>query len=375
MPAATEVASWLTLSLLPGLGCTLIHRLVDACGSAVAVLDNRHRLARDIPGVGPQLHTVLSDENQIRLARQRAADEFTLLEQMGGALLCPSSPEFPQLLRNISDPPAVLRCLGDLRLFTLPSVALVGSRAATQYGLRVAAQLATELSHKNIVVVSGAAYGIDGAAQQAVLAAGGKTIAVLGCGLDVAYPKSHAPLLAEIAAHGLLVSEYALGTLPKSFYFPARNRLISGLCEAVVVVEATDKSGSLITARLALDQGREVFAVPGRIDSPKSGGTHRLIRQGAMLVRGGADILEALGWKQQLQSSHEKDTQVRNAVELTEQEQLVLTHMEAYSQDIDSLARRMGLTVVVLHGLLLQLELKGLIRHLPGQQYERVEGT
>jgi DNA processing protein len=203
------------------------------------------------------------------------------------------------------------------------------------------------------------------------LQAGGKTIAVLGCGLDVAYPKSHASMLEEIAASGLVLSEYPLGTKPEGFRFPARNRLISGLCQGVVVVEATEKSGSLITARLGLDQGREVFAVPGRVDSLKSAGTHWLIRQGAVLVRHTGDILEALNWGQGTVSSSPPLAPGGEGMAMTEGERQVWEVLEAYPQDIDTLVRRTGLGVVDLHGLLLQLELKGLIRQLPGQLYEQ----
>jgi DNA processing protein len=163
-------------------------------------------------------------------------------------------------------------------------------------GRRIGTSLAAQLAALGITIVSGAAYGIDAAAHRGALAAGGGTVAVLGCGIDVVYPRAHADLFREIIDGGLLLSEYPLGTRPEGFRFPERNRIISGLVKGVVVVEATEKSGSLITARLGLDQGREVFAVPGRIDSPKSAGTHRLIQQGAHLVHTVADILEGLSW-------------------------------------------------------------------------------
>ena len=325
------------------------------------------------PGIGSRVLASLSDEGLVADAGRRAQEELDRLDRLGGMLLCPESPEFPPSLLTIPDPPAVLFCRGDLALLSLPAVGLIGSRAATEYGRRVAFRLASELAGLSLVIVSGAAYGIDAAAHRGALDATGKTIAVLGCGVDVAYPKPHAPLLAEIADKGLVLSEYPLATRPEPFRFPARNRLISGLARGVVVVEATEKSGSLITAGMALDQGREVLAVPGRVDSPKSAGTHGLIRQGAHLVRHVEDILEALSWSQDGRQNVSVETPVGDGKGLSEPERLVWRTLEAYPQDIDSLGRKTGLPVVDLHGLLLQLELQGLIRQLPGQQYERVE--
>lgn len=377
MPVHPEAVHWLTLSFLPGLGCTLIHRLVEQCGTASAVLRRRGCFETVPQGIGPRIQTLLADGKRIAEARRLAREELERLEKLGGMLLCPESPEFPQSLLTIPDPPAVLYCRGDLSLFSLPAVALIGSRAATEYGRRIASRLASDLAggRQSCVIVSGAAYGIDAAAHRGALDANGGTIAVLGCGLDVAYPKTHAPLLAEIAARGLLLSEYPLGTKPESFRFPARNRLISGLAKGVVVVEATEKSGSLITARLALDQGREVLAVPGRVDSPKSAGTHWLIRQGAHLVRHAEDILEALAWRRDdgpcLVSDAGPEEKARD---LTGPKRLLWEMLETYPQNIDRLVQRTGLSVVDLHGLLLQLELNGLVRQLPGQLYEREEG-
>ena len=374
MPVHPEAVHWLTLSLLPGLGCTLIHRLVEHCGSASAVVQRRLDTGQLPQGVGPRLRALLADANRIAEACRQALEEVDRLQHQGGVILCPESLEFPQALLTIPDPPAVVFCRGDLSLLAQPAVALIGSRAATEYGRRVAGRLASELVGQGLVVVSGAAYGIDAAAHRHALDSGGKTIAVLGCGLNVSYPRTHAPLLADIASRGLLLSEYPLDTKPEPFRFPARNRLISGLAKGVVVVEATEKSGTLITARLALDQGREVLAVPGRIDSPKSSGTHWLIRQGAHLVRHVDDILEALAWNQVGWGPVAAPLNEGAGVELSGPERLLWEVLEAYAQDIDSLVRRTGLSVVELHPLLLQLELQGRIRQLPGQLYERVEG-
>jgi len=370
LPQPQTVADWLTLSLLPGLGCTLINRLVRCFGSPAAVLHNPPGL-RALPGIRPPLAEMLGDPRQIAEARRRALDELARLDQLDITLLTPDHPAFPSVLRDIPDSPVLLYCRGNLNWLDRPAVAIVGSRAASDYGRRIAAGLAADLAAAGVAIVSGAAYGIDAAAHRGALAGGGGTIAVLGCGVDVIYPRTHAELFARIAANGLVLSEYPLGTSPDAFRFPARNRIISGLAKAVVVVEATEKSGSLITARLALDQGREVFAVPGRVDSLKSAGAHRLIQQGACLISNAADILEALSWS----TSHAAAPQAGPMPELTETERRMLATLDVYPLDIDALVLASGLTVAEAHGVLLQLELKGLIRQLPGQQYERIHGN
>lgn len=367
---SAEAEDWLTLAFLPGLGCTLINRLVHHLGTPAAVLRDLAGV-RDIPGVGPRLLDLLRDAPQVATARQRARAELAELAQRNLTLLTPACAAFPAALRVIPDSPVLLYGHGSLDWLDRPAVAIIGSRAATDYGRRVATGLAAELAAMGITVVSGAAYGIDAAAHRGALAAGSGTVAVLGCGIDVVYPRSHATLFRDIAAGGLLLSEYPLGTQPEGFRFPARNRIISGLVQGVVVVEATEKSGSLITARLALDQGREVFAVPGRVDSPKSAGTHRLIQQGAHLVQTVADILEGLAWDRGTRAV-DRSTPLARPMAVTAPEQSVLDTLEAYPRDVDTLIRLTGLAIAELHSLLLQLELKGLIRQVPGQQYERV---
>jgi DNA processing protein len=354
---------WLTLSFLPGLGCVLIGRLVDETGGPVEALA---QLAggcgrRDRPG-RPRF-----DRGQLDAARQRAQRELDLLTRAGISLIACTCPAFPEPLRSIADSPVLLSCRGDLDCLGQPAVAVIGSRAASDYGRRVAAMLAGEL-------VSGAAYGIDAAAHRGALAAGGRTAAVLGCGVDVAYPRTHADLLREIAGQGVLLSEYPLGTRPEGFRFPARNRIISGLVQGVVVVEATEKSGSLITARLALDQGREVFAVPGRIDSPKSAGTHRLIQQGARLVQTVQDIFDELSWENRLAAPAPAQAALPGPA-LDPGALSLLDNLDTYARDIDTLVRRTGLPVGEIHALLLQLELCGLVRQLPGKLYERVSAA
>lgn len=371
MSQSPDVEDWLTLSYLPGLGCTLINRLVDQLGTPGAVLRGDASV-KEVPGAGPQLINLLRDANQVASARQRALAELERLGRRKVSLLTPNCADFPGALRTIPDCPVLLYCQGTLDWLDHPAVAIIGARTATDYGRRIATGLAAELAALGITIVSGAAYGVDAAAHRGALAAGGGTVAVLGCGIDVVYPRTHADLFRDIAGSGLLLSEYPIGTKPEGFRFPARNRIISGLVQGVVVVEATERSGSLITARLALDQGREVFAVPGRIDSPKSAGTHRLIQQGAHLVHTVSDILEGLSWNTGATLADTKPETSDGRSAIAAQEQKLLDSLDTYPLDIDALICLTGLAIVEIHSLLLQLELKGLVRQLPGQQYERV---
>jgi DNA processing protein len=225
------------------------------------------------------------------LAAERWAAE---LERAGMRLLTAFDPEYPPLLSEIADPPFVLFARGSLERLRLPAVAIVGSREATRYGRDVATRLARELSSVGVAVVSGFARGVDGAAHEAALDGPGGTIAVLGCGIDVDYPREHARLKEAMLARGLLLSEFPPGSEPHAGNFPVRNRIIAGLSSGVLVVEASHRSGSLITARLANDFGRDVFAVPGSVFSPTSMGTHELLRDGAILCRGAEDVLAEL---------------------------------------------------------------------------------
>ena len=279
---------------------------------------------------------------------------------------------YPELLRAIYDPPAVLYCDGSVEPGDRQAVAIVGSRQATPYGLRITETLAGELSALGFTILSGFARGIDAAAHRAALAAGGRTIAVLGCGLDVDYPPGHASLHAEIAGSGAVLTEFAPGTPPRATNFPRRNRIISGLALGVVVVEAAEDSGSLITARLALEQGREVFAVPGPIDVPTSQGPHGLLKQGATLVETVDDIVEELlpQLDRPLQTlKTEPIAALPEHVELSPSERTVLEVMSREPLHLDDLTERSRLTTPAVAGILLGLELKALVKQLPGQRY------
>jgi DNA processing protein len=366
--------AWLTLSFLPGLGCTRIHRLVDVFGTPAGVLAATPQSLRQVEGIGDKVSRVLADRAAVEAAGRQAELELRRLGDHKLVLLCPDDSRYPKLLRSIADPPALLYCKGDPVCLARPAVAIVGSRAATVYGKRISFELARELAGRGICVVSGMALGIDGQAHAGALAGGGATIGVLGCGADVVYPPQHGTLFEEVGRRGLLLTEYPLGSRPEAFRFPERNRIISGLSLGVVVVEASLKSGSLITAGLALEQGREVFAVPGRIDSAKSQGTHRLLQQGAKLVHGVDDILEELSLTGMLAEGTRDDLPGQPSAPMTEAEQQLWSCLEVYPLTVDQLVRQSSLDPAQVLSLLLDLELKGLVRKLPGQEYERQAG-
>ena len=289
-----------------------------------------------------------------------------------GKLIALADDGYPAWLRAIPDPPAVLYCDGRIEPRDRQAVAIVGARKATPYGLQATETLARELSGAGFTIVSGLARGIDAAAHRAALEAGGRTIAVLGCGLDVNYPPEHGRLREEIAASGAVLTEFPAGTQPKPSHFPQRNRIISGLSLGVVVVEAAEDSGSLITARLALEQGREVFAVPGSIDAPLSRGPHGLLKQGAKLVETVDDVIEELLPQLDTAVAPKRRPGFSKAAEvpnLSPEERLLLEQMTRDPLHLDDLTERSGLTPAGVAGILLGLELKGVVRQLPGQRY------
>jgi DNA processing protein len=373
MPGNT-LSAWLTLSFLPGLGCTRIHRLVEVFGTPAAVLTATPQALRQVAGIGGRVCQVLADRAAVENAARQAEAELHRLADHHLVLLCPDDPRYPRYLRPLADPPVLLYCQGDLACLTRPAVAIVGSRAATSYGKRISFELARELARRGICVVSGMALGIDGQAHAGALAGGGTTIGVLGCGADVVYPPQHRALFAEVGSRGLLLTEYPLGSKPEGFHFPERNRIISGLSLGVVVVEASPKSGSLITAGLALEQGREVFAVPGRIDSMKSQGAHRLLQQGARLVHSVDDILDELSLAGMFAGHAPDGLQDPQPVPMTAAEQQLWHCLDVYPLTVDHLVRQTGFASAQVLSLLLELELKGLVRQLPGQEYERLAG-
>jgi DNA processing protein len=284
-----------------------------------------------------------------------------------GVVLARSDPRYPTALGLIRDPPASLWVHGDVEALGAPAVAIVGSRAASTYAVDVGERLGADLAVRGVVVISGLARGVDAAAHRGALAVGGRTVAVLGSGVDVIYPAEHLDLARDIVGAGALVSELAPGTPPRPGHFPLRNRIISGLSLAVVVVEASEKSGSLITARYGLDQGREVMAVPGNVLSGRSRGGHALLKDGAKVVEGVDDILEELGhWPSAANSS-------QTGGSLKDQTDPVTRVMaEGESYELDALIDLTGVAAPRLLPRLLQLELDGRIRRVSGGRFVRV---
>jgi len=279
--------------------------------------------------------------------------------------------DYPALLREIPDPPVALYVVGERQWLTRPQLAIVGSRNPTPAGTEHARAFAGSLAQMGLVITSGLALGIDGAAHRGALDAGAATVAVCGTGLDRVYPARHRELAHAIAEHGALVSEFVLGSPPLPGHFPIRNRLISGLALGVLVVEAALESGSLITARLALEQGREVFAIPGSIHSPQSRGCHALIRQGAKLVENAADVLEELGALAGFASAAVAAAP-RADVKLPTRALQLLDCLGHEPTTLDTLVERSGLTADAVSSMLVAFELDGLVAVMPGGRYQRL---
>ncbi len=358
----TAILDWVSLCLAPGLGLAGFWRLVEHMGSPDRVLGACPQDLHKIPGIQGRQITALSSPERLR---QRGRDELDLLKTKGCLAIAYSDAAYPPLLRQIADPPPVLYVTGRKELLGTDCVAVVGSRASTGYGRRTTFSLARNLA-PSLTIVSGLALGIDTEAHSGTLAVKGSTIAVLGCGLDVIYPYQNRRLYERIRESGLLISEYPLGTPPEGFRFPARNRIIAGLSLGVIVVEAARKSGSLITAQLALDYDREVFAVPGQVDSFKSQGTHWLLKQGAKLVQSAEDVLEELRLDSQLPCSGEACGQAKSLSHIDPEAATLLGFIEPYPQPRERLMQISGFSPARVSELLFLLELEGCIEMLPG---------
>ena len=325
-----------------------------------------------LPAVVTGISSRLASPGRLAAARTRARAAMAAARAAGIAAVPWSDPGYPALLAAIPDPPPVLWLRGDRAALEGPPVAVVGSRAGTVYACEVGRTLGADLASRGVTVVSGLARGVDSAAHRGVLAAAGRTIAVLGAGLDVVYPPEHAPLAEEIVGRGLLVSELPPGTTPRPAYFPLRNRLISGLSRAVVVVEASERSGSLITARLALEQGRDVMAVPGNVLTGRNRGAHALLRDGARIVETADDVVEELGLPVGGAAGAAGGAGPRDDVGSGDAPDPVLRHMDAGEvYGVDDLAARSGLDSASLLARLTDLELQGRVARAGAGQFVR----
>ncbi|MDE1948623.1 MAG: DNA-processing protein DprA [Burkholderiales bacterium] len=356
-----EFAAWLRLLETPELGRAGARRLLAAFGSPVAVFEAGPAALGEL--VGAAVVRSLA-KTPPEFAERLAAALNWRHGGPGRRIVTLGDAGYPPLLLQAADPPLLLYLLGDPALLGTPAIAVVGSRNPSAQGADNARAFAAALAAEGYTIVSGLALGIDGAAHEGALAAGGKTLAVVGTGLDIVYPGRHRDLARRIEASGLMLSEYPPGTPPRGMNFPQRNRLIAGLASATLVVEAALRSGSLITARLAVEAGREVFAVPGSIHAPQSRGCHALIRQGALLVESAAEIVAEL--RQQRPAA----APVAPVAD-PEPVDAVLDALGNDPTSLDALLARTGWSTPALAARLLELELEGRLARLPGGLYQR----
>jgi len=364
-------SAWIALNSIKGLGPVRVNMLVKELGSPLALFESAglNILKRSISSSG----NAVPDDFSIIINNAEKQQETA--HALSITILTLSDDSYPALLREIYAPPPVLYVKGNLACFSRHSIGVVGTRRPSTYGKNAAAALVKQLVENQVAVVSGLALGIDTISHQTCLDNKGITIAVLGCGLDKIYPATNKNLAAQILEQGAIVSEFELGTPPETFNFPRRNRIISGLSAGVLVVEAPAKSGSLITANYALQQGRDVFAIPGSIFSELSDGTFHLLKNGAIPVKSGLDIIENM---QTITLSPRAQNSITFGCEITQniaQDLLTETEipvMDCLSADplrIDTIAEKSGKSITALFDILLNLELKGLIRQVAGQQF------
>jgi DNA processing protein len=372
--APDQYLGWLALALTPGLGARMAGKLLRAMGSPETIFNaslnelQSHRLP---PAVAQMIHS--------RQPMSAAAKELAQAQAAGIRLLTWDEPQYPQRLREIYDPPTLLYVRGNIELLNRHLISIVGSRRPTPYGNQMAQRLARDLADRGLVIVSGLARGIDSCAHKGALSSlTGATIGVLGCGIDVIYPKENKKIFAEMEKRGAIISEFPMGAFPGPQNFPIRNRIISGMSVGVVIVEGAQYSGSLITARLAMEFGREVYGVPGNATQPTSFGPNQLIKQGAKLATSWEDVIEELPTPVraallpvETASSEERALLVERDLPPAEG---ALYHLlgEDGTRDVDDLVELSGLTSSEVLAALFDLKLKGVVRQLPGKQFLKV---
>lgn len=361
MTAASELKYWLAFDRITGLGRVRYSLLEDAFPSMEAAWNAPVGELRSAGFDGRLLSHIVTQRESIS-----PDDELERLAAHKVQALTWHDEAYPARLKEVYDRPPVLYVRGELTAADEWAVAVVGTRRPTPYGRQAAEELSYALAQNGITVVSGLARGIDAIAHKAALDAGGRTIAVLACGLDIVYPPEHAKLAAQIAERAALISDYPLGTQPRGDYFPRRNRIMSGVSLGVLAVEGDIKSGAMITTRLALEQNREVFAVPGSIFSPQSRGTNALLKDGAKLVQCVEDVLEELNLTMVPQQMEMKET-----IPATDTEAALLRHITRDPVHIDSVCRDSGLPIATVSSVLAMLELKGLVRQMGPMSYVR----
>ncbi len=363
---AEDLFYWLALSLIPGVGSILLKRLLDQFKTPEAVFQAPMNELLNIEGLGERV------AKEIRKGPMEKAveKELYLLKEVGGKIVTLKDSAYPKRLRDIYDPPPLLYVRGELKEEDEFAISIVGSRKTSPYGRGMTERMSQELARHGITIVSGMARGIDSLAHWGALSGGGRTIAVLGCGVDVIYPSENRNLFTKIMDHGAVLSEFPMGSPPEGGHFPKRNRIISGLSIGVVVVQASAESGSLITAGFALEQGREVFAVPGNVGAEGSRGTHQLIKEGAKLVESSEDILEEIlpQWRREREPTQKVEGPERD---LTGEERILYERLGETPSHIDVLIRESQFDPGKVSSLLLNLELKGLVSQWPGKCFSK----
>jgi DNA processing protein len=366
--------SWVALALTPGLGARTAGKLLREFGSPEGVF-NASLTALEAQGLPAPVAQAIHSREPL----SAAAKELAQAQQAGCRLLTWDEPAYPHLLRQIYDPPPLLYARGNIELLDRHSIAIVGARRPTPYGNQMAERLARDLAERGLVIVSGLARGIDSSAHKGALASTrGATIGVLGCGIDIVYPKENKKIFAQMEERGAMISEFPLGTFPAPQNFPIRNRVIAGMALGVVVVEGAQYSGSLITARLAMECNREVYGVPGNATQPTSFGPNQLIKQGAKLVTSWEDVIEELPTDIRAELLPVETTTAAERASLLEQS-LSPTQRTLYellgtdqSRHVDELVEESGLSSSEVLAALFELEMQGVVRQLPGKQFLKV---
>ena len=359
--------AFVALNLIKDLGPVRVRQLLERFGDSTAILRASRAELQQVHGIGPELsENIATWEKNVDLA-----GELKRIEQSGCQIVIQSDPNYPPLLKQIYDPPILLYVRGSLTEKDKNAVAVVGSRMTTYYGVEVARKIGFQLAYTGVTVVSGGARGIDSAAHQGALSGKGRTIAVLGTGINLVFPAENAELFDHIAAQGALITQFPFNRKADKMSFPIRNRIVAGMTFGTVVVEANMTSGALITAGMAVDYGRQVFAVPGRVDSPRSKGCHDLIKKGAKLCEGAEDILSEFEYMFPASNrpSLLRDGPATLAMTLSEAEQTVYDLIDNEEVAIDDLIRHSGMPSSSVSVALLGLEMKRLIRQLPGKLF------
>jgi len=364
---AEEIEHWLALNMLPGIGASRCQKLLRHFGSPQAILEADLNELQHVSGIGEYTaKQIVKFRDKLDIEK-----EISKIEKQKVSIVTFSDDNYPSNLKSIFDPPIVLYVKGKLLPEDRIAIAMVGTRRPTTYGKMVAEMLSKELGKKEITVVSGLARGIDTCAHKGSLSCGGRTVAVLGCGIDICYPPENRALFDEIGERGAVVSEFSMGTRPEKTNFPVRNRVISGLSLGVVIVEAGSRSGALITAECALEQGREVFAVPGNIFNLETKGTHSLIKQGAKLVEKCDDIIEEISCLREVVPASPAIMSAAE-VKLSQEEEKVYNLLSFEPIHIDFISKESGLPINRISTVLMNLEMKGRIKEVAGKMFLRV---